>query len=125
MMRVSSLEPLTTLRVLATSMQYVAKTADPKYSQFVSIVCKVSNFYCFWSLDIFLTQTLEQGGLNRIPNLKCTQMLGIIAHGGHRRIMLRISRSVTITAMLQLVNIEDVERPLWICILSDWFIDLV
>jgi hypothetical protein len=109
MLRASSLEPLTTLRILSMGMQCVARTTDPKCSQIVSIICK--------------------GGLKRVPNLKCTQIMGIITHGGAGRIlsmgMLRISQNLKTSTMLQLIDIEDTERPLWLCILSDLCMDLI
>jgi hypothetical protein len=108
-LKVSSLElePLTTLRVVLVGMQCIAKTTDLKNSKLASIVWK--------------------GRANRIPTLRCTRIVEIISNGGSQRLvsmgMHSITRHFKISTVLQLVCIEEEQRPLWICILLDMFTD--
>jgi hypothetical protein len=103
---VSSLEPLTTLRVVNLGMNCISKTSAHRCSKITSIVFK--------------------GRVQRLlPNLKCTKLLGIICKGGAGRIMLGVSRHVQIESVMHFMHVEEIHQPLWMCILSDFLMDSI
>ena len=104
----SSLEPLTTLRVVTGSAQCIRQSLNPKYSKIASIIVK--------------------GRIMRISNLKCTRIIQITLNRKLSRIVsvgvLKNSPNTQLTRMIQFIHLEEDQRPLWMCILLDLFVDV-
>jgi hypothetical protein len=102
----SSLEPLTTLRIVNLGINCISKTSAHRCSKITSIVFK--------------------GRVQRIlPSLKCAKLLGVVCKGGAGRIMLGASRHVQIESVMHFLHVEEIHQPLWMCILLDVFMDSI